>query len=86
VRLYDGDAVGRAAEVGAGRPVGVWRVAQVRGSASITHRSQRHGARTGGRLRASACAYGDVRQGPTWNAGRRRARVRVPAQKQFRLA
>jgi hypothetical protein len=83
---YGGDAVGRAAEVGAARPVGGWRMAQVCGSTSVTHRSQRHDTRTEGRLHASACAYGDVRQRSTWNVGRRRARVRVPAQKQFRLA
>jgi hypothetical protein len=40
VRLYGNDVVGRAAEVGAARPVGAWCVAQVRGSASVTHRSQ----------------------------------------------
>jgi hypothetical protein len=72
--------------VGTAWPVGAWRVAQFRRSVSVTHRRQRCGARTGGRLCASACVYGDVRQRPTWNVGRRRARVRVPAQKQFRLA
>jgi hypothetical protein len=66
VRLYGGDAVSRAVEVGAARPVSTWRVAQVRRSASVTHRSQRRDARIGVACvprRARTVTYGSDRRG-----------------------
>jgi hypothetical protein len=65
------------------RPVGERRVARPGDPQMLCTEAHRHGARTTGRRPASACVYGEVRDGPTWRR-RRRARSHVLALQTFR--
>jgi hypothetical protein len=82
---YDGDTVGRAAEVGAAQPIGVWHVAQGKRAGRAVRLRWAHCTRVGERaprrsglvstrVRALAPSAHDV------------ARERVLAQKHFRVA